>query len=148
MVIHCSIFHSSERLNKALKKKTNNSKDRLYFLEQFTRGHPNDLVCGCQHMDADRGYALAKDLLKEHFCNEFKVSTAYLEKALGWPASKSEDVQGLQANALFLHTCCNTMDDLSFMQELNMPSNMKVVVMKLPYKLLKESSGGQRLAKL
>ncbi len=86
-------------------------------------------------MAPDRGYALAKRLLKEHFGNEFKVSTAYMEKALGWPTLKAEDVQGLHAYALFLRTCCNTMDELSYMQELNMPSNMKMVVMKLPYKL-------------
>ncbi len=58
-----------------------------------------------------------------------------MEKALGWPTLKAEDVQGLQAFALFLWTCCNTMDEFSYMQELNMPSNMKMVVMKLPYKL-------------
>jgi len=118
-----------------IEEKTDNEKDRLYFLKQFTRGQPKDLVCSCQHMAPDRGYALAKRLLQEHFGNEFKVSTAYLEKALGWPALKAEDVQGLQAYALFLHTCCNTINELSYMQELNMPINMKIVVTKLPYRL-------------
>lgn len=118
-----------------IEQKTTNLKDQLYFLEQFTKGQPKDLVRSCQYMSSEKGYAMAKKLLKEHFGNEFKVSTAYMEKALGWPTLKAEDVQGLQAYALFLRTCCNTMDELSYMQELNMPSNMKSVVMKLPYKL-------------
>lgn len=76
-------------------EKTNNDKDRLYFLEQFTMGLPKDLIQSCQHLPPDRGYALAKDLLKEHFGNEFKVSNAYLEKVLNWAALKAEDLQGL-----------------------------------------------------
>lgn len=63
-------------------------------------------------MAPDRGYALAKRLLKEHFGNEFNVSTAYMEKALHWSTLKAEDVHELQAYAfLFLHTCCNTIDN-------------------------------------
>ncbi len=65
-----------ERANKA---------DCLYFLEQFTRGQPRELVRSCQHMVPERGYALAKELLHEHFGNEFKVASAYTEKALAWP---------------------------------------------------------------
>ncbi|XP_030596228.1 uncharacterized protein LOC115787620 [Archocentrus centrarchus] len=109
--------------------------DCLYYLEQFTRGQPKELVRSCQHMAPERGYIVAKDLLQEHFGNEYKLSTAYIDKALAWPSVKSEDVKALQAYALFLRGCCNAMEELHYMQELDMPGNMKMVISKLPYKL-------------
>lgn len=111
-----------------------NKADCLYFLEQFTKGQPQELVRSCLHMMPERGYALAKSLLHEHFGNEFKIATSYIEKALAWPSVKSEDVKALQAYSLFLRNCCNVMSELQHMQELDMPSNMRMVMTKLPYK--------------
>lgn len=108
--------------------------DRLYYLEQFTRGQPRELVQSCQDMDPERGFIVAKALLQEHFGNEYKIANAYIEKALTWPAMKSEDGKSLQAYGLFLRGCCNVMEELPHMQELDMPSNMKTVVCKFPYK--------------
>ena len=73
---------------------------------------------------------MAKALLQEHFGNEYKIANAYIEKALTWPAIKSEDVKSLQAYGLFIRGCCNVMDELPHMQEMDMPSNMKTVVCK------------------
>lgn len=79
-----------------IEDKTKNNRDCLYFLEQHTRGQPRDLVHSCHHMDAQRGHLQAKALLKEHFGNEFKIAAAYVDKVLGWPSVKSEDVNSLQ----------------------------------------------------
>jgi len=46
-----------------------------------------------------------------------------------------EDTTALQDYALFLRGCCNAMADLQYMQELDMPTNMKAVILKLPFKL-------------
>lgn len=86
-------------------------------------------------MNPERGYIVAKALLQEHFGNDYKIAMAYIEKALAWPTVKSEDDKSLQAYALFLRGCCNAMEELHHMQELDMPSNIKTVVSKLPYKL-------------
>lgn len=118
-----------------VEERTRNKRDCLYFLEQFTTGQPKELVRSCQHLDPEIGYPLAKNLLKEQFGNDFKIAAAYMDKALGWPLLKAEDAQGLYAYSLFLRSCCNLLNDISFMQELNMPSNMRTVVMKLPFKL-------------
>ena len=115
--------------------KAASSLDCLYFLEQYTKGQPRELVKSCQHMPRDRGYQRARTLLKERFGNEQKIATAYMEKAFGWPSVKSEDLEALQAFALFLRVCCNAMEDISYMSEMNMPSNMRAIVLKLPYKL-------------
>lgn len=61
-----------------------------------------------------------------------------MEKVTGWPSVKSEDTKGLQAYALYLRECSNAMEELQYLEELNMPSNMKIVIQKLPYKLGKK----------
>lgn len=109
--------------------------DCLYYLEQFTKGQPKELVESCQHMDPERGYIVAKALLQEHFGDNYKIAMAYIERASAWPTIRSEDAKSLQAYALFLSGCCNVMKELQHMQELDMPSNMKTVISKLPYNL-------------
>lgn len=109
--------------------------DCLYYLEQFTRGQPRDIVRSCLHMTADKGFAVAKKLLKEHFGNEFKITEAYMEKVTGWPSIKAEDPKALKAYGLFLRECSNAMDDLQYLEELNMPANIKILSQNLPYKL-------------
>ncbi|KAK0147803.1 hypothetical protein N1851_012494 [Merluccius polli] len=111
------------------------SEDCLYYLEQFTKGQPQELVRSCQHMMPGRGYTVAKGLLQEHFGNPYKIATAYMKKALAWQAVKPEDVRALQAYSLFLRGCCNVMGDLQYLQELDMPVNMRTIISKLPYKM-------------
>ena len=108
--------------------------DCLYFLEQFTRGQPRELVRSCQHVIPNRGYDLAKELLQEHFGNQYKIGAAYIEKALAWPAVKAEDVGALQAFSLFLRSCCNVMEEFQYVQELDMPTNMRAIMTKFPFK--------------
>lgn len=119
----------------SIESKTNNARDCLYFLEQYTRGQPRELVRSCQHMASDRGHAKAKALLREHFGNEQKMATAYMEKVLAWASIKSDDSKALQAYSLFLRGCCNAMEEIQDISELDMPANMLFVIKKLPYKL-------------
>ena len=47
-------FHTFMRaFENGVESKSNSYSDCLYFLEQFTRGRPRDLVRSCQHMDPD-----------------------------------------------------------------------------------------------
>ncbi len=116
-----------------IERKTTNAQDCLYYLEQYTRGQPRELVRSCHHMSAEQGFRKAKNLLKEHFGHEFKITAAYMEKALNWPAIKPDDINGLQAYALFLRGYCNVMVNLQYMDEINVSSNLKNIMMKLPY---------------
>ena len=109
--------------------------DCLYYLEQFTRGQPRELVRSCQHMAPEYGYSQAKLLLQQHFGNEFKIATTYIVKVLAWPTVKVEDVNTLQNYSLFLRSCCNVMEKLKYVRELDIPTNMRAVMSKLPYKL-------------
>lgn len=69
--------------------KTSCKGDCLYYLEQFTRGQPRDIVRSCLHMTADKGFDVAKRLLKEHFGNEFLITAAYMEKVTGHQSAQS-----------------------------------------------------------
>ena len=86
-------------------------------------------------MASQEGYRRAKDLLRQHFGSEQKIATAYMDKVFGWPVIKAEDVKALQEFALFLRGCCNVMAEIRCMEELNIPSNMRNVIMKWPYRL-------------
>ncbi|KAK0146738.1 hypothetical protein N1851_013945 [Merluccius polli] len=108
-----------------IEERTSSYQDCLYFLEQYTRGQPRELVQSCLHMIPQQGYQTAK----------YRIATAYMDKAFGWPVIKAEDVQALQEFALFLRGCCNAMTEIQYMEELNIPSHMRHVIMKLPYKL-------------
>ena len=71
----------------------------------------------------------------EHFGNEHKIASAYMENILNWPPIKPEDVPALQYFSLFLQSCSNLTQQIMYMKELDMPSNLKSIVMKLSYKL-------------
>lgn len=118
-----------------IENKTDNNEDRLYFLEQYTVGQPKELVRSCLHMNAATGYAEAKRLLKHHFGDDFKITTAYIEKALNWNLIRTDDGKALNSYALYLQSCGNAAKDLLYMTELDLPSNMKQLVSKLPFKL-------------
>lgn len=118
-----------------VEKKTNNPSDCLQFLEQYTRGQPKDLVHSCQHIPPDQGYQRAKNLLAQHFGDEYKIASAYMEKIFNWTPVKGEDVKGLQAFSLFLRGCSNLTEQVMYMRELDLPSNMRSIILKLPYKL-------------
>lgn len=66
-----------------------------------------------------------KGCFQENFGNYLLIPAACLEKAVGWNAIKTEDRRGLNDYALFLKGCCNTMQDVEFVEEMNNPSNMK-----------------------
>ncbi|KAJ8412275.1 hypothetical protein AAFF_G00145420 [Aldrovandia affinis] len=63
------------------------------------------------------------------------VTNAYLEKALSWTAIKADDGKALQAYALYLRGCYNAMQDLEYLKELDIPSNLRLMTFKLSYKL-------------
>ena len=118
-----------------IEAKTMSARDRLYYLEQYTRGQSRELIRTCLYMEPERGYHRAKELLQEHYGNEFKIANAYIEKALSWSSIKSEDPRALEAFALYLRGCCNAMEEITYMEELDLSSNLKALVTKLPYKI-------------
>lgn len=69
----------------SIDSKTENAKDKLFYLEQYTSGEPQDLVRSCGHMSVENGYKEARSLLQHHYGDKLKIASAYIEKALKWP---------------------------------------------------------------
>lgn len=118
-----------------IEERTDSNRDRLHFLEQYTHGRPKILVRSCSHMHPDRGYVEAKKLLNKHFGNEYTIASAYIERALKWPVIRSEDGEALTELAVFLTSCCNTVDSMDYIEEMDSPTNMRAIISKLPFKL-------------
>lgn len=108
-----------------VESKTENSKSLL-----FRTTH--DLVRSCFHMDPEHGYAEARRLQKEPFGDKYKISMAYLNKALNWPTIKTDDNKALESYALFLTSCSNAMSDLECLDEMENAANMRTIIAKLP----------------
>ncbi|KAL1281782.1 hypothetical protein QQF64_000585 [Cirrhinus molitorella] len=119
----------------AIEQKTNNDQDKLYFLEQFTDGEPQELVRSCAHMTPGKGYHEAKKLLHKHYGDELVIANAYIDKVLKWPQVRTDDGKALNAYAMFLIGCRNSMEDIEFLEEMDNPTNMRIVISKLPYKM-------------
>lgn len=86
-------------------------------------------------MTRDFGYAKAKHQLQKHFENKYKFATAYLEGALSWPSINGGGCQCFAVLCSFLRGCCNVTEEVQYLQELDMPSNMRAIISKLPFKL-------------
>lgn len=137
----------------AIERRTDNEQDRLYYLQQYTAGEPQELVRSCEHMPPDQGFKEAKQLLQKQYGDELTIASAYIAKALKWPDIKAEDDIALNSHAIFLTGCRNTMEDLEFMEKMDNPTNMRMVMSKLPYKMrerwrneafnIKEARGGR-----
>lgn len=124
----------SRAFEHSIEQKTDNDQDRLYFLEQFTAGEPQELVRSCAHMPPSKGYYEAKRLLHKHYGDELQIASAYIDKALKWPQIKSDNGKSLSAYAMFLVGCRNSMEDID-LDEMDNPTNLRTVVSKLPYKM-------------
>lgn len=111
------------------------ARDKLYYLEQYTGGEAKDRVHNCVHMEPNKGYKEAWDLLHKEFGDELKIASAYIDKVLNWSHIKSEDGKALKTYALFLFECQNVTEDLDYMDEKDNPKYIRIVISKLPFKL-------------
>lgn len=86
-------------------------------------------------MGPNNGFGKAKELLQEHYGNEFKIASAYIEKALSWSPITREDSKALEGFALYLRGCRNAIAEIAYLEELDLSSNLQSLVAKLPFKL-------------
>ena len=120
-----------------IESKTDDMQVKLYYLEQFTSGQPRKLVQSCMHMSPQTAFGEAKRQLEWNFGSKVKVTAAFLNKALDWPALKADDGVGvaLRSYTFFLRTSYNTTEDAGYLDEMENSSHMKVFVSKLPFRM-------------
>ena len=118
-----------------VQSKVISSADRLYYLDQHLIGEPKELIGGCLHIAPDDGYEEARRLLEKEYGDVYKVSTAYMQKLLNWPALKYDDGPALKRFSIFLTKCHKAMKTIAHLAVLDHAPNMQAIVLKLPANL-------------
>ena len=113
-----------------IESKTDEPGELLYYLEQFTRDKPNQLVKGCLHL-GEAGFAEAKRLLEARYGDSVGLVDSYVERVRGWPKVAAGDVESLDRLLLFVTEVMNAMASVK-LGEFDHPSNLRLVVSKLP----------------
>ena len=121
--------------NQVIVDRTEDDVDRLHYLEQYTRGKARDIVRSCSYMQPSDGFTRAIKLLSEKYGNEYHVAQSFSKKMREWPSLKPEDGTAMEEFATFLLGCQNYMEGLKSLSHLDNVSEIKVLVMKLPYKI-------------
>lgn len=122
-------------------EKTDSDRDRLYYLDQYTTGRPQELVRSCLHMEPKKGYQRAREMLEEKFGDKYKITESYISKLMDWPVIKSEQSEELESLSIYMISCANMMEDVSQMSSLDHVDNLQKIVAKLPYELRKKWRG-------
>ena len=125
-------MHSFQHL---IANKTDSDLERLYYLEQYTRGIPRELVRGCLPMDPDKGYDEAITLLYKRYGDEFAIADAYIKRLEAWPQIRQEDGKSLEAFATFLTGVGHYVESTSSLNHLQSPKEIHSIIMKLPYRM-------------
>ncbi|XP_038073046.1 uncharacterized protein LOC119741366 [Patiria miniata] len=103
-----------------IESKNNNDKDKLYFLEQYTRGEAIAIVKSCMYGEESAdALAKAKLLLKKKFGDKHRIIDNMVAKAVGWPDIKPEDKDELHRYSVFITELYNLAKDLSMEQGIN-----------------------------
>ena len=112
--------------------RTSDNSERLFYLEQFTSGVPQDLVRSCMHLPADIGYTEARKCLERRFGDKFLLASFYLKKLESLPEIRNNDGKRFDEFTTFLIGCRNAMLTSCSIMELDFPSSLKLVVSTLP----------------
>lgn len=72
---------------------------------------PQELVRSCAHMTPCKGYHEARKLLHKHYGDELVIANAYVDKALKRLQVRADDGKALNAYAMFLIGCHNSMKE-------------------------------------
>ena len=117
-------FHAKVVLN------TQDDDERMNYLEQLTYGEANRCVAGFSHLSGERAYKAAMTQLEERYGDNKVIATAFIKKALDWPAVK--DAKSIDEFALFLVECQNAAESMESSSVLDYPDNIKRLMQKLP----------------
>ena len=118
-----------------IESRTYSSPDRLYYLEQFTPGDVKEIVRSCHHLPSEEGYNEAPWLLKKKFGEEYRIASAYEERALSWSSITHEDGLALKHFSIFLTRVRNALASSKYISKFHHPGNIQKLVLNFPYGL-------------
>ena len=108
-------------------------RERLQYLEQFTRGRPNEIVRACLHLPPSEGYKRARESLDARYGNPNRVVQAFVERILNWKNIRRDDTEELDEYAIMLSSCQNAVSGVPHGSAiLNNPETMRRILNKIP----------------
>ena len=107
-------------------------KDKLFFLEKYTRGKANEAIKGFLATNYDTAYTEARKLLDQRFGNPVVVSEDYKKRLRNWRQINEGDSKGLREFSDFLIRCEEAMKSMKSMSELDSTQILQSISAKLP----------------
>ena len=104
--------------------------DKLYYLNQYMRGEPQELIHGCFY--GLNGYNEARRLLEAEYGHPYKLSVYFVKKIQEWPSIKADDCKTLKQFAHFLTKCQQALNGVHYGHTLDHPSTLVDAANKLP----------------
>ena len=77
-VEYCHFIRSFENL---IETKITSNNTRLYYLVQYTSGDVQELMRSCLSMNPEEVYNTARKLLKQHYCQNYRIATRRYPKS-------------------------------------------------------------------
>ena len=121
------------QFNSSVVMNTETDEERMNYLEQFTTGEANRVVCGFGYLD--NGYAAALEELALRYGNPSVIVSAFIRKALDWPIIRPDDPRGLNEFSIFLGECLHAVKSVNTGGTLDSLEDMKRLLGKLPFHL-------------
>ena len=107
-------------------------RDRLFFLNKYTKDKANEVVKGFLAMSSDSAYKEARKLLDHRFGNPVHVAEAYKSSLRKWPQISDGNSSGLQEFSDFLVRCEEAMKTMNSMGDLDSTQTLLKISAKLP----------------
>ena len=101
------------------------NKDRLYFLEKYTKGKANDIVKGFLCLSSESAYDEARKFLNQWFGNPVHVAEAYKTRMRNWLQINDGDSSGLLDFSDFLVRCKEAVKTVGSLAELNSTQTLR-----------------------
>ena len=86
-------------------------------------------------MKPEEGYQEARSLLKKRYGQSYRIATAYVDKLTKGSPIKAEDSCTLRRFSILLTSCKNTLKEIGYLNKVENPDTLKLIVNKLPYGL-------------
>ena len=119
--------------------------EKYNYLPQFSEGEALKLVSSCYSNDPSMSYREARITLDKEYGDPYELARHPSEVLRTWPNVKINDGSALRDLALYLTRIKNIMSRGREFGQFNPPTEIKIVVNKLPQFLL--TSGGNELSK-
>ena len=105
---------------------------KLMLLHENCQQKPKELVENCIGLGPDKGYARARELLKQRYGDDYTVSQAWVKKVTAGSFLGPKDYGKLLEFSDDLSTCVNTLTSMGYLAEVSTQQVMLSIASKLP----------------